>query len=201
RTAPARRQVEAVSDAVGVSRVGGRPIHAYWLLLAPHVRDVLLAPQRHLGDQKLGWSWDPPKDHVNESFSAAECADARQRLAAALERFRHELEESADPVASDERQRLLCQLSSSLDAWAAGLITGSDARVTGYLARTRHGLMFHSWGLAQPAQALAAPSLPGQGDAATAARASHQTTPQRRWRRWMIFLAIIATATLALVGG
>lgn len=199
RTAPAHRRVQTVSDSTGVNRVSGRPIHAYWLLLAPHVREILLAPERHLGEHTLAWSWELPENDAAESFSKADCSTARSHLTTTLECLRLELER-AEGSASDERHQLLRQLSSSLDAWAAGLLARSDAQLAGYLARTERGLMFHSWGLSHPAAPVDRPSAPAHDETNVTANSTKRFATHRLRRRIFLILSIATVLALALLG-
>jgi len=146
-------------DRVGITKVSGRSIHQYWTLLAPHFRDVLLAPQRRSDDGGVAWTWREAAD--KKPLTAAELAGVRKRLERAKESFE---ENPVSPLMGDARsgtrsQALIDQVAVKVKAMAESLIAKSDAVLGDFVCRTETGLMIHSWGVASAAPVVYPDSL------------------------------------------
>ena len=146
-------EIRSGGDQSSIARIGSRSIHQYWNLLAPHFRDVLLAPQRRPDNEGVSWAWKEPGD--NKSPTVPEFVRLRRRLTDGYQSFAN------DPVnplaAGDEKGErgsptVIDQVAAAAQIMVAQLTSKPDAEFARFVCRTTTGLMIHSWGAEVPAQ-------------------------------------------------
>jgi hypothetical protein len=131
--------------------VAGRSVHAFWLLIVPHFRSVLLPPQRRLDEAVVDFTWVQPADH--RAITGADLVSVRRQLAAGAEAL---ADAAADCPATDEliggcnRRTLMVELAQSMTAVVAALLQLPDGQLAEYACRTTTGVRLHSWGAPQP---------------------------------------------------
>lgn len=186
-----RHEVLIATGTIRPPEVAGHPLHAYWLLIAPHLRDVLLPPQRRFGDDHLSWSWLGPAEAPPPT--AAELARLQQRLEAGLDSLAESEEESG------ERRALREQVARTLRTWAEGVSSGLNDRFAGYVARTDHGWQVHSWGLSTPGP-VTTPGRVADPEATASPAAKTTNAREHRLRRWWPLRFILLLGVLVAVG-
>ncbi|HRE81338.1 MAG TPA: carboxypeptidase-like regulatory domain-containing protein, partial [Opitutaceae bacterium] len=124
---------QAGSDAAFC--VGDRPLFAFWPLLQPFTKNVLLSPHSHVSDQTVSWSWLELEKALTPT--AAQLSGVRKRLEAAVAAILDTIAE--EPPAST--QQILSVAASVLK----GLAMKSDSALLAFCAATVSGVMVHSW--------------------------------------------------------
>ncbi len=143
------------------------PLHAFWTLLAPSFRWVLLPPQRRAGGEEITWEWQSPAPP--RTPEAADLEDIRLRLRDGLDLLEEELQRHPalpERLSADE---LVDAMKEALQE----LRFGSDDTLAAFAVHTTRGWMLRSWGFATPSPAQA------EGDAAEGRSDSPATLPAR----------------------
>ncbi|CAM2858952.1 hypothetical protein RAHE111665_04475 [Rariglobus hedericola] len=178
------------------ARVGDRPVHAFWPMLRPSFRWVLLEPHRRASGDSISWAWRA--DRAPSSPSHADLCALRQRLGDALVDLAAELDRrAADSGASME-------LYPVIESTVRTLIRASEAQLSVYAVSTESGWMIRSWGFSIPAKAVCAAGAadevePQETAAATKEDVKYLEHPPklRHRRRWV---ALMVTCVV-LIGG
>ena len=155
------------------------PLHAFWTLLAPSFRWVLLPPQRRAGGEEITWEWQSPAPP--RTPEAADLEDIRLRLRDGLDLLEEELQRHPalpERLSADE---LVDTMKEALQE----LRFGSDDALAAFAVHTTRGWMLRSWGFATPSPAQAdGDAVEGRPDlpAATPARLAQprKSKPVRR---------------------
>ena len=181
----------------GEARVRGRSVHAYWFLLAPHFRAVLLVPHRHVNETGTVWSWSEPATEA-AGLSAVECTGLRQRLQEGIGSLEDAVELS--PANDAVRQAILRDLAEAMARVVRRLLTLPDGQLAAFACRTDAGVLLHSWGATLPGRpfcaAAASDSSSGaQSDGDLAAAAGGGRAKAVRRRAWLIALGLVVGLT------
>jgi len=131
----------------GATRVGGRPVQSFWMLLRPSFRWVFVAPHRRAGGAVVAWRWSAPA--TLRTPEPAELADLRSRLKNALTDFTVGFERREGGAASGAPPELLTAMRNIVRS----LLQSSDAKLGEYAVRSDAGLLIRSWGFSQPSPA------------------------------------------------
>lgn len=121
------------SDAVFCVR--DRPLFAFWTLLQPFTKNVLLSPHSHVSAQTVSWSWLEPERAT--APTPAQLSGVRKRLDGAVVALLDAIGE--EPPAST--QQVLSEAVSVLKE----LMMKSDSALLSFCAATVSGVMVHSW--------------------------------------------------------
>ncbi len=170
--------------------IAGRPMQAYWFVLAPYFRDILLPPQRRVEDAVIVWAWEEPLDAA--PLAPADLAAVRERLQRGTDLLTDasETSDSGEP----HRQALLRLLSERLQRVAQRLAELPDVALSGYVARTVEGVRLHSWGFLAPGQpTVASETREGSADRFTPSEPSLHPTRRLRRKRWVALTLALVT--------
>jgi hypothetical protein len=178
--------------------VGGRPVHAWWMLLKPSFRRVLMEPRRRAGAGTVGWVWASPE--APAAPSVVDLTDVRARLKEALLDLSDEMERRREPVAGLSPAELVEAMRTMVN----GLVRAADAELSAQAVLTPGGWMVRSWGITSPAAALreqdGTESREGEqaGTSAAGDAPSGQTSGRRRSVTVIaVVLALVAALTAA----
>ncbi len=131
----------------GAARVGGRPVQAFWVLLRPSFRRVLVEPHRRAGGGVVGWRWTAPAEP--RTPEAGELAELRARLKNALSDLAADFERREGDAGGGAPPELLTAMRNIVH----GLLNLSDANLGEYAVWNEAGLLIRSWGFKRPAPA------------------------------------------------
>ncbi len=178
--------------------VGGRPVHAWWMLLKPSFRRVLMEPRRRAGAGTVAWVWESPE--LPAAPSVVDLADVRARLKEALLDLSDDMERRREPVAGLSPAELVEAMRTMVN----GLVRAADAELSAQAVLTPGGWMVRSWGIKSPAVAVreqdGTQSREGEqaGMIAAGGAPSGQTSgTRRRLTLIAVVLALVAALTAA----
>jgi len=167
-------------------QVGGRPAQAFWLLLKPAFRRVLMEPHRRTGAGTVGWTWKDSR--IPTSPSAADLRALRDRMRGALDEFAAELT-WRDEGAADGRPSELHQMMAAM---VRDLITSGDDRLAAHAVFSNSGWMIRSWGFSQPAKAIRDEEDGNTSESPSSGTRDVIPSPSRRRRRWPWIIMLAA---------
>lgn len=185
----------ATDPEAAARRVAGRPAHAFWPLLAPSFRWVLLPPHRRAGGDAIEWEWRASPSPAKPG--PADLNDLRARL-----------RDSLDLLAQDLRRRptlpdglAAAALLDEFEQIFGALRHSPDQVLAAHAVLTDLGWMLRSWAFARPAPARAdapAPSIadhpPSSPPPASSANAGAPARRTRRWLVWALPALVLAAA-------
>ncbi|MEO0055839.1 MAG: hypothetical protein RLZZ50_1786, partial [Verrucomicrobiota bacterium] len=175
-------------------RVAGRPVQAFWPLLAPSFRWVLLPPHRHTGVDEIEWEWRASPTPAKPG--ATDLNDLRSRL-----------RDSLDLLATDLRRRpslpeglAAAALLDEFEQIFGALRHAPDSVLAEYAVLTDLGWMVRSWGVSRPSPARA--DAPAPSDDAPAAQSKKPDAPasaSSRRKRWLLVWTLLGVTIAAAV--
>lgn len=193
----ARTTWRATEPEAAARRVAGRPAQAFWPLLAPSFRWVLLPPHRRAGVDAIDWEWRASTSPAKPG--AADLNDLRARL-----------RDSLDLLAADLRRRpalpdglAAAALLDEFEQVFGALRHASDPVLAEYAVLTDLGWMLRSWGVSRPSPARADAPAPSAAAPATEAKATEiparEAASSRRKQRLLLW-SLPAVALIAAFG-
>jgi len=161
-----------VGEAAGeATRVGGTHVHAFWPLLAPSFRWVLLPPHRRADGDRITWEWRGA--HERRVPLPSDLEDLRLRLRDGLDLLEDDLKRAPalpERVSAED-------LSDAMKEALHELRFGPDTTLAAHAVYTTHGWMLRSWGFPKPSPATSDAERSQEDDAEPIVQAAPSPAP------------------------